>query len=113
MHELSLAANILDIVDEAAQRDPFERVHTLHLSAPALSGVDVPALRFALESLAPGTRLEAAQVLIDTPPVRARCPACEAEAQIEAHAQMCPRCGAEALRPMEPSALRVIDLRVA
>jgi len=57
MHEMSLAGGILKVVDDAAEREPFARVQRLTLSAGALAGVEVRALRFALEAIAPGTRL--------------------------------------------------------
>lgn len=68
MHELSLAGGVLRVVEDAAARDGFARVSRLTLEAGALAGVEVRALRFALESLAPGTCLEGAEVVIDEPP---------------------------------------------
>ena len=48
MHELSLAAEILRLVQASAAREPFARVARLRLEAGALAGVEVRALRFAL-----------------------------------------------------------------
>lgn len=57
MHELSLAEGVLRLVEDAAQREGFARVQKLTLEAGALAGVEVRALRFALDALQPGTRL--------------------------------------------------------
>ena len=65
MHEMSLAGGILKIVEDAAARDGFARVSRLVLEAGALAGVEVSALRFALEALSPGTLLEAAIIEIE------------------------------------------------
>jgi len=73
MHELSLAENILDIVERSAIEQQFTRVRTLHLSVPVLAGVDAPALRFALASLAPDTVLDGAEFRIDEPASNGRC----------------------------------------
>ena len=82
MHELSLATGILDLVQDAAQRDGFRRVGQLRLEVGALAGVEVAALRFALDAIRPGTCLEDARIDIDTPTGTAWCPACACEVPI-------------------------------
>ena len=71
MHELSLADEIVRLVQDAATREHFRRVATLRLEAGTHAGVEVSALRFALEAIAPGTCLEGARIEIDEPPTRA------------------------------------------
>jgi hydrogenase nickel incorporation protein HypA/HybF len=73
MHELSLAGGIVKLVEDAAVRDHFKRVSQLRLEAGALSGVEVRALRFALDAVAPGTCLEGAAIEIEEPPGQAWC----------------------------------------
>lgn len=68
MHELSLAAEILRLVQDAAAREHFSRVATLRLEAGTHAGVEVEALRFALDAVAPGTVLEGADIAIEQPP---------------------------------------------
>jgi hypothetical protein len=43
MHEMSLAGGILKVMDDAAAREPFQRVQRLTLEAGALAGVEVRA----------------------------------------------------------------------
>jgi hydrogenase nickel incorporation protein HypA/HybF len=112
MHELSLAASILEIVEAAARREPFARVRSLHLSAPALSGVEVDALRFALRSIAPGTLIEGAELRVDEPASQARCRDCDAEIEVRAHGDACPRCGGWRWRATAGTELRLLDLMV-
>lgn len=113
MHEMSLAGGILKIVDDAAARDPFARVERLTLSAGVLSGVEVESLRFALGALAPGTRLEGAEIVIEEPPGEARCVDCGESVTIASRADPCPRCGAWGLQPTGGTELKVVDLVVA
>jgi len=49
MHEASLAGGVLQLVEDAARREGFTRLISLRLEAGELAGVDVRALRFALE----------------------------------------------------------------
>lgn len=113
MHEMSLAGGILKVVDDAAAREGFARVRRLTLEAGALAGVEVRALRFALEAISPGTRLDGAEFVIDEPPGQAWCAGCAATVAIAARTDACPRCGGYGLRPTGGTALRVVDLLVA
>jgi hydrogenase nickel incorporation protein HypA/HybF len=112
VHELSLAAEILRLVQDAAAREQFQRVAMLRLEAGALAGVEVGALRFALDAVAPGTCLAGAQIDIEEPPGLAWCACCAEEVQIASRADPCPHCGGVPLRPTGGDALRVLDLLV-
>lgn len=112
MHELSLAGSILSMVEAAAAREAFTRVVQLRLEVGRLAAVEVHALRFALASLARGTVLDGAEVLIDEPAARAECPGCGQTVDIEARGDCCPCCGAWGLVPRGGDALRVVDLQV-
>lgn len=112
MHELSLAGGIVRLVEDAAARDRFRRVSQLRLEAGALSGVEVRALRFALDAVAPGTCLEGAAIEIDEPPGRAWCLRCAATVEIASRTDACPRCGGHHIQPTGGTELRVLELLV-
>ncbi len=112
MHELSLAGGIVRLVEDAAERERFRRVSLLRLEAGALSGVEVRALRFALEASVPGTCLEGAEILIDEPPGTAWCLGCSQSVEIASRTDACPSCGGFRLQPTGGTELRVVDLMV-
>ncbi|MCA0175774.1 MAG: hydrogenase maturation nickel metallochaperone HypA [Proteobacteria bacterium] len=112
MHEVSLAGGILNIVEDAAQRERFTRVRVLRLEAGSLAGVDVRALMFALETIAPGTLLEGAAIIIDTPVGQAWCMACAQTVPLHTRGDPCERCGGHQLMPHEGTELRVVDMQV-
>ena len=112
VHELSLAADLLQLVECAAARERFARVATLELEAGVLAGVDVEALRFAIQVLAQGTVLEGAALHITRPEGRATCPACVREVALAALGAACPCCGSHGLRPSAGTELRVLRLTV-
>lgn len=112
MHEMSLAAGILQIVEDSARRESFSRVRSLRVSAPALAGVEVRSLRFALEAMAPGTLLEGARVDIDQPPGQAWCLDCGVSVTIAARGEVCPQCGGPRLQVTGGNELRLMELRV-
>lgn len=112
MHELSLAGGIVKLVEDAAARDRFSRVSQLRLEAGALSGVEVRALRFALDAVIPGTCLEGASIAIDEPPGTAWCLRCAESVEITSRTDPCPRCGGHQIQPTGGTELRVLDLLV-
>ena len=112
MHELSLAAGILQVVEQARDRDPFERVTHLRLQAGALAGVELSALRFALESLAPGTLREGAVIDIEEQAGTAWCLQCEKSVPIFSRLDLCPLCEGASLRVTDGTDLKLLDLRV-
>lgn len=112
MHEVSLAGGILRIVEDAARRERFTRVTTLRLEAGRFSGVEVRALRFALEALAPGTCLDGARIDIDEPPGTAWCLPCGTSVPLAARTDPCPGCGGFQLQPTGGTELRVVDMTV-
>ncbi len=112
MHEASLAGGILKLVEDSARREGFRRVKALHLEAGRLAGVEVRALRFALEAIAPGTCLADARLEIDEPRGEAWCMDCAAAVAIERRGDACPVCRGHRLQPTGGTELRVVDLLV-
>jgi hydrogenase nickel incorporation protein HypA/HybF len=112
MHEMSLAGSILQLVEDAAARERFTRVKCLRLEAGALAGVEVDALRFAMQALSPCTVLAGAEIEIDEPPGRAWCAGCGREVAIASRADPCPACGGVPLRPTGGLDLRLRELIV-
>ena len=112
MHEVSLAGGVLKVVEQTRARDPFNYVTHLRLQVGALSGVEISALRFALEALAPGTCLERAQIEIDEQPASAWCLPCGQSVAVYSRLDNCPLCGSAQLHPTGGTELKVLDLRV-
>lgn len=112
MHEASLAGGVLQLIEETAVSEGFTRLFSLRLEVGQLAGVDVRALRFALESLAPGTVLEGALIEIEEPPGQAWCIACAQTVAIAQRGDACPACDGYQLQPKGGMELRVIDMRV-
>jgi hydrogenase nickel incorporation protein HypA/HybF len=112
MHEMSLAGGILRVVEQAREREGFTRVSRLALEAGALAGVELRALRFALEAMAPGTLLEGARIDIEETPGTAWCMACGHGVPIRSRTDDCPDCGSAQLQPTGGTELKLRELIV-
>ena len=93
MHELSIVEALIDQVgrelDCAGQPG---RVVRLELGIGRLSGVNCESVRLAFGLLAPGSRIENAEIAIQQPKALCVCRACGARVEIDDLAAQCPRC---------------------
>jgi len=112
MHEASLAGGILQLVEDCARRERFARVTRLRIEVGQLAGVELRALRFSLEALAPGTCLQGATFEFDEPPGQAWCMACCARVALARRGDPCPACGGWQLQAIGGTELRVVDMQV-
>ena len=62
MHEMSLCEGILQILDDNAKSQGFERVKTVWLEVGGLSGVDLDALRFCFDAVTRGSLADNAKL---------------------------------------------------
>ncbi len=95
MHELSLAAAVMEELERLVQREGARRVARVVLRAGALSGVEPEALRFAFPAAAEGTCAEGAELVIETEPVQVRCRACGAQTAADPLRLVCGACGGD------------------
>lgn len=113
MHEASLAGGILQLVEDSSRREGFRRVTVLRLELGKLANVELQALKFALEAIAPGTLLEGARLEFNEPEGQAWCINCSQTVLLVQRGADCPQCGSYLLQPTGGTSLRVIDMLVA
>ena len=93
MHELSIAQEILEIIEAERERHGFERVETVRLRAGALSGVEPEALEFAFGVICEGTCAEKAEVEITMEPMKLVCRQCQFTTNDNHGPSACRQCG--------------------
>ena len=104
MHELSITQNILNIVNEHAQRAGASRVTAINLTVGELTGFVDDSLHFYFDMLSAGTLAEGATLKINRIPAMVRCRSCGREFHLEGYQWTCPQCqtvGGEVLRGRE------------
>jgi len=94
MHELSIAASIVEQAAELCRRSGGRRVTEITLRIGRLAGVHLAALRFGFDLVTADTPLATATLTIVEVPVRVWCPACSAEVELPGLQRFaCPACG--------------------
>ena len=112
MHEMSLCQNLLDIIQDYAQREGFKRVNRVRLEVGVLSCVAPEALRFCFDAVTCGTVAEGAVLDIATPPGQAWCWDCERSIEIIQRGEPCPQCKGYRLQIESGDDLRIKELEV-
>lgn len=93
MHELSIAAYLLEAVDAHARGLGAERVRAINLLVGERAGIMDDSLRFSFELLATETLAEGAQLNVRRTPMLFRCAACDDEYEPGIANFRCPVCG--------------------
>jgi hydrogenase nickel incorporation protein HypA/HybF len=92
MHELSIASNLIEIVDKAIEGQGVSRVTSLRVVIGELSNVVPDCLAFAFEVASRGTVAENARLDFVHKPLVGRCLDCGKEFAIRDFLFRCPDC---------------------
>ena len=93
MHEIGIAASVLESVRAELARRPHSRGVEVGLKIGDLSGVEPDALRFSFQALLAGSELEGLRIEIEACPRRYRCAVCGREYVAQGWELACPECG--------------------
>lgn len=94
MHELSIAASIVEAVTETAAAYPGARVKSVRLRVGALASVVEDSLQFCWQIATENTPLAGSALVINQLPVIVHCDACGIDSPLEGvQSFRCPRCG--------------------
>lgn len=92
MHELSIAKNIIDILDENLTIDQRCKVKTVRIKVGKLTNIMVDSLLFGFEALTKETDFEGVILEIEQLPLRIKCKNCGKETELDDFAFSCPVC---------------------
>ncbi|GAB4291754.1 MAG: hydrogenase maturation nickel metallochaperone HypA [Marinilabiliales bacterium] len=92
MHELSIALNIIEIVQEEAKKNNANTISEITLEIGTLSGVVEEALEFALEEAVKNTILENSSIKLIKKQAKAKCEKCGNVFETNDYYSVCPNC---------------------
>ena len=113
MHEMSLAENVLQLIEDAAQRQQFSKVATVWLEIGQLAGVEAEAMRFCFDAVTRGSLAEGARLEIIATPGSGWCGQCSATVSLGEVFGACPRCGMQPVQVTGGTEMRVKELEVS
>ncbi|MCW8907998.1 MAG: hydrogenase maturation nickel metallochaperone HypA, partial [Sedimenticola sp.] len=93
MHEMSICEGILQVMEEQAATQQFERVKSVWVEIGPLAGVELDALRFGFEVVTRNSLAEGAKLEIIEMPGQAWCLQCSKTVPVSQRFDACPECG--------------------
>jgi hydrogenase nickel incorporation protein HypA/HybF len=93
MHEMSLAASLVDLIQQHARESGLAEVKRVFLRLGAHAAVDESALAFGFEVARRGTVAAEAELCFERVPGRAYCMDCAETVDLAARGDPCPSCG--------------------
>lgn len=112
MHEMSLAEGVLQLVEDAARKDSFNKVTAVWLEIGQLSGVEPQAMAFCFDAVTRGSVAEGARLEIIATPGQGWCMACAKTVPMTEVFGECPSCGGYQLQVTGGTEMRVKELEV-
>jgi len=112
MHELSLAENVLQLIENAAHQQRFSKVAAVWLEIGQLAGVEAEAMRFCFDAVTRGSLADGARLEIIATPGSGWCGKCSAAVSLAEVFGACPRCGAQPVQVTGGTEMRLKELEV-
>lgn len=92
MHEVGIAASVLDAVRTELLQHPGARAKTVGLKIGELAGVDPDSLGFGFDALVAGSDLDPLRLEVEYVARRQRCLDCSQEFAADRYTLECPHC---------------------
>ena len=112
MHEMSLCEGVLQVLEQNARTQGYERVKTVWLEIGGLSGVEPEAIRFSFDVVTRGSLADGAALEIVELPGEAWCMQCAKTVIVKQRFDSCPDCGSYQLQVTAGDEMRIRELEV-
>jgi len=112
MHELSIAHNILEIVQQYVPPNDTRSIKTVRMKVGELSGVVSESLEFCFDAITVGTYLQGAHLDIEPIPLKSECRKCTNTFRVEEYNFRCPSCGSDDLSIIAGRELQVTEIEL-
>ena len=110
MHELSIALEIISIVEKEIKERGLGPIDKIKLRIGALAGVDPEALSFGFEAASADTGLAGTALDIEWVEVKGRCLNCHKTFAIDDYAFLCPYCNSLDVEVIQGEELDILHL---
>ena len=112
MHELSIAANIVSLVERYVPEGERKLVRTVKVSIGAQAGIVPDSLQFSFEAIIGESTLPGATLSIETVPFTISCRSCGKSSTPEEGTLLCSHCGSMDTEVTGGTEMRVIEVEL-
>ena len=112
MHEMSIAQNIIEIVDETLSEDEKPKLKEIVVDIGELVAVVPDSLQFCFEAIVQDTDYKNSVLNINTIPIKIMCKNCNTQSNIEKYSFLCPKCDSSKIEIISGEELSIRYLEV-
>jgi hydrogenase nickel incorporation protein HypA/HybF len=112
MHELGIAQNILEIVQQAVPDNLASDVRRIRIRIGPLSGIVPDSLDFCFSVIIKETKMQQAGLAIEHVPLVSCCKDCRHQFQMDDLVFLCPACQSTNLELISGKELEVVDIEL-
>lgn len=112
MHELSIAQNIVEMIQHHVPKSEWNRVIAVRLKIGAVAGIVPDSLEFSFHAITSETALTHARLLMEKIPFRIRCQACLATTENEYGFAVCSTCESTDVEVLSGTELQVSEIEI-
>jgi hydrogenase nickel incorporation protein HypA/HybF len=113
MHELGIAQNILEIVQQSVPGNQAKWIREIRIKVGQLSGIVPDSLDFCFTAIVHGTDMQQAKLAIEQVPTLSRCKDCSHRFEIQDWIFSCPACRSANLELISGKELEILDIQLA
>lgn len=113
MHELSLAQNIVEIVEQHLRSGGHVHVKSVRVKVGEMANVVPESLTFCFDAVIEGTPLDGSHLEIEKIPMSCLCRHCREEFEPRGHAFHCPGCGSQEVEIVSGMELNIVGIELA
>jgi hydrogenase nickel incorporation protein HypA/HybF len=112
MHELSIAQNIVEIIQEHVPRNGLPLVKNVKLKIGELAGVVPDSLEFCFDAITERTPMHNAVLVVEHVPFVVECRKCGKVSKNDVGTSLCAGCGSDETRMVSGNELLVMAIEV-
>lgn len=112
MHEMSIAEGIVQVLEDQAKVQNYQKVEKVWLEIGAMAGIELDSLRFCFDAVTNGTLAENAALEIIEIRGEAWCMHCAKTVYVSQRFDACPDCGSYQLQVTGGAEMRIKELEV-
>jgi len=112
MHELSIAQNIISIVQENLNTEQRNAVKKVRVKVGKLTNILVDSLVFGFEALTKDTNLDGVTLEVENIPLTIQCQDCKETSTLDDYIFSCPGCHSTAITLVSGNELMVSEIEL-
>ena len=112
MHELSIAQNIVEIIQQRIPKSEWKQVAAVRVKIGAVAGIVPDSLKFSFQAITAESALCNAQLITEHIPFRVHCRTCNTTTENEDGFAMCGECESTDIQVLSGTELHVVEIEL-